>query len=85
MRILFSSWPAYGHLLPMLPMIRAAVVAGHEVRVASGADLTSLIRARGLTAEVAGPTRAADPSRSRGETWVAFTVSRRARRGTCPA
>jgi len=58
MRILFSSWPAYGHLLPMLPMIRAAVVAGHEVRVASGADLTSLIRARGLTAEVAGPTLA---------------------------
>lgn len=56
MRILFSSWPAYGHLLPMLPMIRAAIDAGHEVRVASGADLTTLIGARGLTAEVAGPT-----------------------------
>lgn len=58
MRILFSSWPAYGHLLPMLPLIRAATAAGHEVRVASGADLASLIGARGLTAEVAGPTLA---------------------------
>ena len=42
----------------MLPMIRAAMDAGHEVRVASGADLTTLIEARGLTAEVAGPTLA---------------------------
>lgn len=42
----------------MLPMIRAAMHAGHEVRVASGADLTTLIQARGLTAEVAGPTLA---------------------------
>lgn len=58
MRILVSSWPAYGHLLPMLPLIRAATAAGHEVRVASGADLTGLIRGRGLTAVVAGPTLA---------------------------
>lgn len=58
MRILFSSWPGFGHLLPMLPMVRAAVDAGDEVRVASGADLTALIEQRGLTAEVAGPTLA---------------------------
>ncbi|MEU4561801.1 glycosyltransferase [Actinoplanes sp. NPDC023936] len=31
MRILFTSVPAFGHLLPMLPLARAAVRAGHEV------------------------------------------------------
>ncbi|MCE0537860.1 glycosyltransferase [Kineosporia rhizophila] len=31
MRILFSSCPAFGHLLPMLPLARAAGRAGHEV------------------------------------------------------
>jgi UDP:flavonoid glycosyltransferase YjiC (YdhE family) len=58
MRILFSSWPGLGHLLPMLPLVRAAIAAGHQVRVASGADLTELIEQRGLTAEAAGPTLA---------------------------
>lgn len=74
--MLFSSWPAYGHLLPMLPLIRAAVAAGHEVRVASGADLTDLIVARGLTAEVVGPTleqayqSAAESVRQAGSTTI---------------
>jgi UDP:flavonoid glycosyltransferase YjiC (YdhE family) len=83
--MLFSSWPAYGHLLPMLPMIRAAIAAGHEVRVASGADLTSLIDARGLTAEVAGPTlaesyaAAAEANRATGpETFGAMDPQRAA-------
>lgn len=58
MRILFSSWPGVGHLLPMVPLARAAVDAGHEVRVASGSDLTGLIDRCGLTAELAGPTLA---------------------------
>lgn len=31
MRILFSSVPAYGHLLPLLPLAAAARRAGHEV------------------------------------------------------
>ncbi|WP_420121414.1 glycosyltransferase [Nakamurella sp.] len=56
--MLFSSWPSHGHLLPMLPLIRAATAAGHEVRVASGPDLVDLVAGRGLTAEVAGPTLA---------------------------
>jgi UDP:flavonoid glycosyltransferase YjiC (YdhE family) len=33
MRILFSSTPAFGHLLPMLPLAAAAVRAGHETAV----------------------------------------------------
>jgi len=56
MRILFSSWPAYGHLLPMLPLARAAVRAGHEVLISSGPDLTGLIEQRGFAAQQAGPT-----------------------------
>ena len=35
MRVLFGSWPAYGHPLPMLPLIRAAQQGGHEVTVSS--------------------------------------------------
>ncbi|GLY02311.1 glycosyltransferase [Actinoplanes sp. NBRC 101535] len=31
MRILFSSVPAHGHLLPLLPLARAAARAGHQV------------------------------------------------------
>ncbi len=56
MRILFSGWPAYGHLLPMVPLARAAIAAGHDVLVVSGEDVTGLIERYGLTAVVAGPT-----------------------------
>ena len=56
MKILFSSWPAYGHLLPMLPLARAALRAGHQVIVSSGADMTDVIERRGFAAHRAGPT-----------------------------
>ena len=39
MRVLFGSWPALGHLLPMLPLVRAVQEAGHDVVVSSGSDL----------------------------------------------
>ena len=39
-RVLFTSCPLYGHVLPMLPLIRAAGRAGHDVRVATGPDLS---------------------------------------------
>lgn len=58
MRILFVSWPGYGHLLPMLPMIRAAQRAGHDVVVSSGADLTRTIEGLGLRAHRSGVTTA---------------------------
>ncbi|MBT0773214.1 glycosyltransferase family 1 protein [Kineosporia sp. J2-2] len=35
MRILISSCPAHGHLLPMLPLARAAQQAGHQVALLS--------------------------------------------------
>lgn len=58
MRIVVSAWPALGHLLPMLPLARAAQRAGHQVLISSGSDLTGLIERRGLTAQAAGPTLA---------------------------
>jgi UDP:flavonoid glycosyltransferase YjiC (YdhE family) len=45
MRILFSATPAHGHLLPLMPLIRAAAAAGHDVAV-----LTS-VGASGVVAE----------------------------------
>src|SRR5215218_1965727 len=43
MRILVGSWPGYGHLLPMLPLVRAAQAAGHDVLVSTGVDLHPLL------------------------------------------
>jgi UDP:flavonoid glycosyltransferase YjiC (YdhE family) len=55
-RVLFTSCPAYGHVLPMLPLLRAAERAGHDVRVATGPDLVGPLAARGVDAHPVGPT-----------------------------
>jgi UDP:flavonoid glycosyltransferase YjiC (YdhE family) len=55
-RVLFTSGPQYGHVLPMLPLIRAAVGAEHDVRVATGPDLRGPLAARGLDVHVVGAT-----------------------------
>lgn len=55
-RVLFTSCPAYGHALPMLPLIRAAERDGHEVRVATGPDLVGALAARGLDVHSVGPS-----------------------------
>ncbi|MDX6357158.1 MAG: hypothetical protein QOH37_212 [Nocardioidaceae bacterium] len=55
-RVLFTSSPAYGHVLPMLPVVRAATRAGHEVRLATGADLIDPLVTRGLDVHAVGPT-----------------------------
>jgi UDP:flavonoid glycosyltransferase YjiC (YdhE family) len=57
-RILFASWPAHGHLLPMVPLIRAAQRAGHQVVVSSGADLQPLIHGLGVESHTSGLTLA---------------------------
>ena len=58
MRILFGSWPGYGHLLPMVPLIRAAQQGGHDVVVSSGADMSGLIGRLGVSAHRSGVTLA---------------------------
>ena len=58
MRVLFCSWPGHGHLLPMVPLIRAAQQGGHDVVVSSGADMSELIRQLGVTPHRSGVTLA---------------------------
>jgi hypothetical protein len=57
-RILISTWPAHGHLLPLLPIARAAERAGHDVVVASGVEGTAEAGRRGLRTWEVGPSRA---------------------------
>jgi UDP:flavonoid glycosyltransferase YjiC (YdhE family) len=42
-RILFSSNPLYGHVLPLLPLARAAVAKGHDVAMLTGAEVASVV------------------------------------------
>ncbi len=58
MRILVSTWPAHGHLLPMLPFVEAAQAAGHEVVVASGREGVTQARRRGFDVWDVAPSRA---------------------------
>lgn len=48
MRILFTSNPLVGHVFPLLPLMYAARNAGHEVMVATGAELIPELRTRGF-------------------------------------
>lgn len=58
MRILVTTSPLYGHFIPMLPLIRAARAAGHQVVVATGPDLAAEVRRRDLTYWQVGPSMA---------------------------
>lgn len=55
MRILFTTNPLVGHWLPMVPLVRAAQRAGHDVVVAAGPDLIPDIERRGFAAWPIGP------------------------------
>lgn len=80
MRFLFTSNPLVGHWLPMLPLMRAAEAAGHEVVVAAGPDVVADIDRRGLRAWSIGPDLATtqagvrDRPRAANETDAARTV-----------
>ncbi|MCA1644458.1 MAG: glycosyltransferase [Chloroflexi bacterium] len=54
MRVLVSCVPGYGHLHPMVPLAIALRAAGHEVAIATGADLSPRARAFGFTTFAAG-------------------------------
>lgn len=56
MRILVTAAPFHGHVNAVLPMARAAHGAGHDVVVATGADLAADVSRRGLTTWSIGPT-----------------------------
>lgn len=58
MRVLISTVPAHGHLLPLIPIARAAERAGHDVVIASGVEGVAEARRRGFTTWDVGPSRA---------------------------
>jgi UDP:flavonoid glycosyltransferase YjiC (YdhE family) len=55
MRILFTTAPGVGHLLPLLPVARAARDRGHEVVIGGGASLATIIESAGFRHERMGP------------------------------
>ena len=55
MRVLFSSTPAYGHLLPLLPLARALQARGHEVAVLSAETVSPVVTPEGIELLPAGP------------------------------
>ncbi len=58
MRILFTTYPLYGHVNPMLPLALAARDAGHEVVVATGEDMTAHLGRQRLGTWTVGPSHA---------------------------
>ncbi|HEU4769594.1 MAG TPA: glycosyltransferase [Pyrinomonadaceae bacterium] len=48
MKFLFSSYPLFGHLLPMLPLAAAARSTGHEVVIASGGEVIGSVERYGF-------------------------------------
>lgn len=58
MRILVSSTTGYGHVLPMVPLARALLLAGHEVLWATSADACPQVAAAGIETAPAGRTEA---------------------------
>ena len=58
MRILLTSYPLPGHVNPILPLAHAAARAGHDVVIATGADLIAHVEGHGLAAWEVGPTHA---------------------------
>lgn len=55
-RILFTANPLIGHVYPMLPLMHAARAAGHQVVLATGADLVPEVQRRGFSTWTVGPT-----------------------------
>src|SRR3954469_23153262 len=54
-RILFTATPLVGHVLPMLPLMHAAHEAGHEVVMATGAEMAPVVARRGFATWTVGP------------------------------
>ena len=54
-RILITTAPAVGHLLPLLPLARAGRARGHEIVIAGGASIAPIIAEAGFRHEVMDP------------------------------
>ncbi|WP_349345115.1 hypothetical protein [Streptomyces rapamycinicus] len=48
MRVLFTTWASGAHLVPMVPLARALLGAGHQVRVAVPSECAAAVARTGL-------------------------------------
>ena len=55
MRVLFVTQPGDGHLNPLVPVARAFISAGHEVRFATSGPFIDDVQRRGFDAVGVGP------------------------------
>ena len=55
MRVLFTTNPALGHVLPLIPLALAMRDAGHDVAVLGGSSIADTVRTAGLRHVAAGP------------------------------
>lgn len=55
LRVLVAATPGVGHLLPLLPVARAARARGHDVRIAAGRSLEPIATDAGFAFEPVGP------------------------------
>ncbi len=55
-RVLVTSTPGYGHVLPMVPLAKALLAAGHEVLWATAADACPRVAAAGIEVTPSGRT-----------------------------
>jgi UDP:flavonoid glycosyltransferase YjiC (YdhE family) len=53
-RVLFSSISGVGHVYPMVPLARALMARGHEVKWAAASEMAPLLAGSGIRAERAG-------------------------------
>jgi UDP:flavonoid glycosyltransferase YjiC (YdhE family) len=58
MRVLFTTFPAYGHFHPLVPLARALQQAGHEVAFASAASFRKAVESNGFRHIAAGGDQA---------------------------
>jgi UDP:flavonoid glycosyltransferase YjiC (YdhE family) len=58
MRILVTTSPPLGHVLPVVPLARSLVQAGHEVRWATGADAVAVVEQAGIPCDPCGKSSA---------------------------
>jgi len=54
MRVLVTTSPPLGHVLPVVPLAQSLAAAGHEVRWATGADAVPVVQAAGLPVDACG-------------------------------
>jgi UDP:flavonoid glycosyltransferase YjiC (YdhE family) len=79
MRILFTANPMYGHVNPMLPLVLAARAAGHDVVVATGADVVPYLAGHGVATWTVGPSHR-EAGGGPDADWLAYFVSSAQRR-----